>query len=219
MDANRLDAQRKELLSLLKTYAYKKGEYTLSSGKKSEHYVNCKPVTLSARGITLASLLMLKEVDTPYVAGLTLGADPIVSGVAYASYFWHTLRGLAHKPNDVSNMTEPKRSVWDNNKELRAYLSRPHALDALIIRKEPKGHGTTSQIEGPLPPKQSKIVVLEDVVTTGGSSLKAVNVLRDAGYFVNKVITIVDRLESDPNIWYNNDIELKSLFTINDLCG
>ena len=81
MDANRLDAQRNELLSLLKTYAYKKGEYTLSSGKKSEHYVNCKPVTLSARGITLASLLMLKEVNTPYVAGLTLGADPLVSGV------------------------------------------------------------------------------------------------------------------------------------------
>ena len=80
-----VDAQRKELLALLKTYAYKKGEYTLSSGKKSEHYVNCKPVTLSARGITLASLLMLKEVDTPYVAGLTLGADPLVSGVALVS--------------------------------------------------------------------------------------------------------------------------------------
>ena len=50
-----------ELLSLIKKYAYKKGEYTLSSGKKSEHYVNCKPVTLSGRGLTLASLLMLKE--------------------------------------------------------------------------------------------------------------------------------------------------------------
>ena len=212
---------RRDLQNLLMCDAYRSGNFTLSSGKTSTHYVNCKPVTLSARGNYLVSNLILQYIDETdkYVAGLTLGADPIVSGVAYASYFWHTLRGLAHKPNDVSNMTEPKRSVWDNNKELRAYLSRPHALDALIIRKEPKGHGTTSQIEGPLPPKQSKIVVLEDVVTTGGSSLKAVNVLRDAGYFVNKVITIVDRLESDPNIWYNNDIELKSLFTINDLCG
>ena len=212
---------RRDLQNLLMCDAYRSGNFTLSSGKTSTHYVNCKPVTLSARGNYLVSNLILQYIDETdkYVAGLTLGADPIVSGVAYASYFWHTLRGLAHKPNDVSNMTEPKRSVWDNNKELRAYLSRPHALDALIIRKEPKGHGTTSQIEGPLPPKQSKIVVLEDVVTTGGSSLKAVKVLRDAGYFVNKVITIVDRLESDPNIWYNNDIELKSLFTINDLCG
>ena len=68
-----------------------------------------------------------------------------------------------------------------------------------------------------MPPKQSKIVVLEDVVTTGGSSLKAVNVLRDAGYFVEKVITIVDRKEYEPDVWYNNDIELHSIFTIDDL--
>ena len=146
-----------------------------------------------------------------------MGADPVVSCVAVQSYNWANLRGLAHKPNDVSNMREPKRSVWDNNIELRQYLSRPVQLDALIIRKEPKGHGTTSQIEGKLPPKGSKITVLEDVVTTGGSCLKAVNVLRDAGYIVTKVITIVDRLECEPNVWYDNDIELKSLYTINDL--
>ena len=70
-----------ELLELLKKYAYKKGEFTLSSGKTSEHYVNCKPVTLTGRGLTLTSLLMLKEVNTQVVAGLTLGADPLVSGV------------------------------------------------------------------------------------------------------------------------------------------
>ena len=74
-----------ELLELLKRDAYKKGEYTLSSGKTSEHYVNCKPVTLSGRGLTLASLSMLMYVETPYVAGLTLGADPLVSGVALVS--------------------------------------------------------------------------------------------------------------------------------------
>ena len=74
-----------ELLELLKKYAYKKGEYKLSSGKTSEHYVNCKPVTLSGRGLTLTSLLMLKEVNTNVVAGLTLGADPLVSGVSLVS--------------------------------------------------------------------------------------------------------------------------------------
>ena len=212
---------RHTLLNILISDAYKSGNYTLSSGKTSKHYVNCKPVTLSARGIYLVSNLMLQYIDETdnYVAGLTLGADPIVTGVAYASEFWSTLRGLAHLPNDVSTMTEPKRGVWDNNKELRAFLSRPHPVNALIIRKEPKGHGTTSQIEGPLPPKGAKIVVLEDVVTTGGSSLKAVKVLRDAGYFVNKVITIVDRKEYEPFTWYDNDIELKSLYTIDELCG
>ena len=74
-----------ELLELLKRDAYKKGEYTLSSGKSSEHYVNCKPVTLTGRGLTLASLLLLSNVKTDYVAGLTLGADPLVSGVSLVS--------------------------------------------------------------------------------------------------------------------------------------
>ena len=76
---------KEELLELLKKYAYKKGEFKLSSGKTSEHYVNCKPVTLSGRGLTLSSLLMLKEIDAGVVAGLTLGADPLVSGVSLIS--------------------------------------------------------------------------------------------------------------------------------------
>ena len=76
---------KEELLELLKTYAYKEGNFTLSSGKRSKHYINCKPVTLSGRGLTLSSLLMLKEVDTQVVAGLTLGADPLVSGVSLVS--------------------------------------------------------------------------------------------------------------------------------------
>ena len=76
---------KEELLELLKKHAYKKGEFKLSSGKTSEHYVNCKPVTLSGRGLTLVSLSMLMYVDTGYVAGLTLGADPLVSGVSLVS--------------------------------------------------------------------------------------------------------------------------------------
>ena len=76
---------KEELLELLKKDAYKKGEFTLSSGKTSEHYVNCKPVTLSGRGLTLTSLLMLMYVETDIVAGLTLGADPLVSGVSLVS--------------------------------------------------------------------------------------------------------------------------------------
>ena len=185
MDAIRLDAQRNELLSLLKTYAYKKGEYTLSSGKKSEHYVNCKPVTLSARGITLASLLMLKEVDTPYVAGLTLGADPLVSGVALVS-------ALENK-----------------------------MVNALIVRKEAKGHGTQAWIEGLLPPEKTEITVLEDVITTGGSAVKAVHKLRDAGYVVNRIVSIVDRQEGTEadDLMKKEELELYSIFKLQELAG
>ena len=174
-----------ELLELIKKYAYKNGEYTLSSGKKSEHYVNCKPVTLSGRGLTLASLLMLKEVDTTYVAGLTLGADPLVSGVALVS----------------------------------ALDSR--MVNALIVRKEAKGHGTQAWIEGLLPPEKTKVTVLEDVITTGGSAIKAVEKLRDAGYEVDTVVSIVDRQEDDEanKAMKLSGLQLKSIFSLEDIAS
>ena len=176
---------RDELLELLKKDAYKKGEYTLSSGKKSEHYVNCKPVTLSGRGLTLASLLMLHEVKTSYVAGLTLGADPLVSGVSLVS----------------------------------ALDSR--LVNGLIVRKEAKGHGTQAWIEGLLPPEGTVITVLEDVITTGGSAIKAVEKLRDAGYVVNTVVSIVDRQEDDEAnaAMKLSGLELKSIFTLDEIAS
>ena len=176
---------RDELLELLKKDAYKKGEYTLSSGKKSEHYVNCKPVTLSGRGLTLASLLMLQEVKTSYVAGLTLGADPLVSGVSLVS----------------------------------ALDSR--LVNGLIVRKEAKGHGTQAWIEGLLPSEGTVITVLEDVITTGGSAIKAVEKLRDAGYVVNTVVSILDRQEDDEAnaAMKLSGLELKSIFTLDEIAS
>ena len=171
-----------ELLELLKKYAYKKGEYKLSSGKTSEHYVNCKPVILSGRGLTLASLLLLKEVNTNVVGGLTLGADPLVSGVSLVS----ALDG--------------------------------RMVNALIVRKEAKGHGTQAWIEGLLPPEGTHVTVLEDVITTGGSSIKAVEKLRDAGYVVDRVVAIVDRQEDgEADIAMKEaGLELRSLFSLRD---
>ena len=174
---------RTTLLNLLKERAYKHGKYTLSSGKESEHYVNCKPVTLSCEGNALLSHLMLKEIEPEAVAvgGLTLGADPLVCGIAQKAYY----KGNKH-------------------------------IDALIIRKNPKGYGTKEVIEGNKPPKGSVVTVLEDVTTTGGSAMTAVNVLRDAGYIVNRVVAIVDRMDNHA-IWYNNKIEFRSLYTLEDI--
>ena len=172
---------KEELLKMIKEKAYRKGEFKLSSGKTSEHYVNCKPVTLTGRGLTLVSLLMLKEVKTKVVGGLTLGADPLVSGVSLVS----ALDG--------------------------------RLIDALIIRKEPKGHGTGAWIEGPLPSEGTKITVLEDVVTTGGSAIKAAEKLREAGYVVDSVVSIVDRQEGGNDAMMEAGLKLYSLFTLNDL--
>ena len=176
-----MDELKKELLELLKRDAYKKGEFTLSSGQTSNHYVNCKPVTLSGRGLTLASLLMLAHVETDVVAGLTLGADPLVSGVALVSAL---------------------------DKRL---------INGLIVRKEAKGHGTQAWIEGPLPKEGTKITVLEDVTTTGGSAIKAVEKLRDAGYVVNRVVTIIDRQDGARESMWETELELRSIFELDDL--
>jgi len=176
---------KEELLKLLKENAYRKGEFKLSSGKTSEHYVNCKPVTLNGRGLTLASVMLLEHVerDSAAVGGLTLGADPIVSGVVVVA-------GL--------------------DKRL---------LDGLIVRKEAKGHGTEAWIEGPMLPEGSKVTVLEDVITTGGSAIKAVKRIRDAGYKVERVVSIVDRQENDEATTAMKlaGLELYSIFTLEDL--
>ena len=179
---------RDRLLKDLQTDAYRKGDYTLSSGKKTNHYVNCKPVSLSGEGSILVGTLLLDliEDETLAIAGLTLGADPLVTSVSMTSWL-------------------------DNTKRTK--------LDALIIRKEVKDHGTTSQIEGMLPVQGCKICVLEDVVTTGESAMKAVRVLREAGYRVEQVLSIVDRQENDEadDLFEKENIEFVSLFTLDDI--
>ena len=177
--------QRQLLLELLATRAYRHGNFTLASGRTSNHYVNCKPVSLSGLGLALLSAHMLELVEpgAVAVAGLTLGADPLVSGVAQAA----ALAG--------------------------------QALDALIVRKEAKGHGTGAWLEGPLPEAGSRITVLEDVVTTGGSSLKAVKQLREAGYVVERVVTIVDRQEGGLAAMQEAGLELRSLFQLDEVAA
>ena len=124
---------------------------------------------------------MLEHIETRVVGGLTLGADPLVSGVAVVSALDKTV------------------------------------INGLIVRKEPKGHGTGAWIEGPEFPKGTRVTVLEDVVTTGGSAIKAAEKLRDAGYIVDRVVTIVDRQEGGEEAMKEAKLELKSLFLLDDI--
>jgi len=173
------------LLGLLAERAYRHGQFTLASGRSSNHYVNCKPVSLSGLGLALLGQQMLELVqpEAEAVAGLTLGADPLVSAVA-----------------------------------LQAALAG-RSLDALIVRKEAKGHGTGAWLEGPLPAAGSAITVLEDVVTTGGSALKAVIQLREAGYRVDRVVAIVDRQEGGAEAMAAAGLDLRSLFLLEEVAS
>jgi len=176
--------ERDKLIEAIKEKAYRKGDFKLSSGRESNHYVNLKPVTLTGESLLYISWCLLEciEEGSKAVAGLTLGADPLVSGVTMAA-------------------------AIDDRK-----------VDGLIVRKEPKGHGTAAWIEGPLPEKGSLVTVLEDVVTTGGSSIKAVEKLRDAGYVVDRVVSIVNRQEGTEadDAFAAVGIELISLFSLEE---
>ena len=177
------DILRKTLLNLIVQHAYVKGDFTLSSGVKSSYYINCKQVTLRAEGALALGRLLLKLLpeDTEAVAGLTLGADPMVSAVSVVS----------------------------------AYENNP--IPALIIRKKPKGHGTQAYIEGPSLTAGAKVVVLEDVVTTGGSALTAVERLQDAGYKVTQILSLVDREQGGGELYQSKEISFKALFSIGEI--
>ncbi len=88
--------------------------------------------------------------------------------------------------------------------------------DYLIIRKESKGHGTRKLIEGDYP-LGATVDIIEDVVTTGGSVLRAVKILRNAGLKVNRVICVVDRQEGGKENLARENVELISLLTASDL--
>ncbi|MEA5554312.1 orotate phosphoribosyltransferase [Anabaena cylindrica UHCC 0172] len=178
-----LTTLRQKLLDLFCQLAYQEGDFVLSSGQQSSYYINGKQVTLHPQGALAVGRLLLQLLpeDTQAVAGLTLGADPIVSAVSVVS----------------------------------AYENRP--LPALIIRKEAKGHGTMAYIEGPSLPQGAKVVVLEDVVTTGQSALKAVERLQAAGYTVNRVISLIDRLQGGAELYQSHGLKFDVLFSIRDL--
>jgi orotate phosphoribosyltransferase len=178
-----LKALRQQLLDLIVEFAYQEGEFTLSSGQKSDYYINGKQVTLLAEGAIAIGRLIWSQLppDTQAVAGLTLGADPMVTAVSMIS----------------------------------ALENRP--IPALIIRKQAKGHGTKAYIEGITLPPKAKVVVLEDVVTTGNSALLAIERLQAAGYTAQQVIAIVDRQQGGVQLYQEKGIQFQALFSIEDV--
>ncbi len=174
---------KERLLELLVSKALEMRRVTLSSGKISDYYMDCKRVTLSAEGAYLTAKLMLDMIgpDVSAVGGLTLGADPIVSSIAVLSH----LQG--------------------------------RDLAALIVRKEAKKHGTMSYVEGPALEKGAKVAVVEDVVTSGASLLKAIERIAAAGYQPVQALTILDRQEGGSEAIRERGYVLQALFSRKDL--
>ena len=155
---------KQELIKLIYQKSFKYSEtpaFKLVSGRMSRFYVNCKPTTLSARGMFLVGHLMFEAINDPDVigiGGLTFGADPIAVATAFAS----ELKG---KP-----------------------------INAFSIRKTQKDHGIVKWIEGDINPGD-RVVIIDDVATTGGSTVKAIERARSEGVDVVKAVILVDRQE------------------------
>lgn len=158
-----LDPTLERLRRLVRDRSWREGDFTLASGKKSSFYIDLKASTLHPEGAQLIGALAVRTVRE---AGIEVDA---VGGLTLGADPLATAVSLAAL-------------------EIGAFWP------AYIVRKEPKGHGTGQYIEGMenLPPR-ARCLVLEDVVTTGGSSLKAIHRLREAGYQPVAVLTVVDR--------------------------
>ena len=189
LDRPAFATKRARLLELLRTRSFQEREVTLSSGLKSNFYIDCKKVSLHAEGAQLIGELfhmLIDEIapDAVAVGGLTLGADPLATATSVHSC-------LAGRPRD-----------------------------AFIVRKEPKGHGTQKWIEGEkLLRAGMPVVIVEDVITTGASTLKAIERARLYDLKVLRVLALVDRQEEGGRAAVEKEAPVTALFTKQDFMG
>ena len=179
---------RTALLNLIATLSFKLGDFTLASGKKSDYYIDCRITTLHAEGGRLSGLvlydLIQQHLPNPdrieAVGGLTMGADPLVSNIASASAW-----ALA----DHTEIIELSQTLelGDEGPE-----PVPTLIHGFLVRKTEKKHGTGRKIEGFLKPG-AQVVIVDDVCTTGGSTITAIEAAREAGMTVAGVLCLVDR--------------------------
>lgn len=174
-----------QLRSLLVTQSVSRGDFVLSSGKRSSYYIDARRTTMTAHGLKLIGELGLIALERQgwkpvAVGGLTLGADPVAYAIA------------------------------------RASCDRSPVIDAFTVRKAAKEHGSGRRIEGSSV-RDRDVVVVEDVITTGGSALTALAAVREEGGRALGVLAIVDRLEGGREHLENDGHDVHALLTVTDL--
>jgi orotate phosphoribosyltransferase len=205
MDDSKLPSQRAALLRLLSTLSFRLGQFTLSSGAKSDYYIDCRTTTLHAEGGRLAGMAMLEiirglGVDVAAVGGLTMGADPLVCNIAAASAWLragmretaaeHSISAKAILPSEGHGFSRADTGP----KSTGALAPEGQLIHGFLVRKQEKTHGAGRRIEGFNQPG-AKVVIVDDVCTTGGSTIMAMQAARDAGMEVVAVLCLVEREE------------------------
>lgn len=200
MDEHHRQFYHERLVALLAKLSAKRGDFVLASGKRSMLYIDCRLATMSPEGQYLIGKLGFDEVHTSgwqvdAVGGLTLGADPVAYAIAHAS-------AADAFGDDGLFANEPQ----DDGRLVRSFT----------VRKEAKTHGTGKLIEGPFR-SGDRVAVVEDVITTGGSALKAVDAVRAAGGQVIGVLALVDREEGGREAIEATGLEVRSLVRASEL--
>jgi orotate phosphoribosyltransferase len=179
---------REQLLDLLATNSFRLGEFTLSSGAKSDYYIDCRTTTLHARGAELTGRVFLdlfqqQGWQPQALGGLTMGADPIVVATSVIS----------------SQAGAP--------------------IHGFLVRKAEKAHGMGRRVEG-FQEKGARVVIVDDVCTTGSSTIQAIEAAREFGFDIAGVACLVERLEAGGRPAVEKaaaPVKFISVFTSNDV--
>lgn len=177
------------LLDMLREHSYRSGTFTLASGKQSDFYIDCKQTFLRRGGLWAAAEKLYSLTDrfgAVAVAGEGGGGVPLAAAVSMYS-----------------------------RREERGQRNQLHCI---VVRKGAKDHGTENRVERArdVVPDGSKVVLVEDVLTSGGSALRAVEALQADGLKVVAVIALVSRREGAEELFWNKAPELISLYKRED---
>ncbi len=181
-----IEKMRETLLNLLlkKSFRYRSDPpFKLVSGKESPYYIDCKPTSNNAEGLTLIGEIffdLIRDLDVDAIGGLTMGADPIAHATSMASY------------------------------------QKGKPINSFCVRSKPKDHGTTKMIEGEVQ-NGDRVIIVDDVITTGGSTIRAIEAAKDFGLQVVKVVVLVDREEGGKEAIEKLGPTVEAVFTLTEL--
>jgi orotate phosphoribosyltransferase len=173
---------RSRLQEIIRKRSFGRGEITLASGRKSDFYFNLKPTMLDAEGAAL-----LAELTLDALAGENI------------DYVGGLEMGAVPLAGAIAQLS----------------FMRGHPIQAFFVRKKPKDHGAKLSVEG-LAPGESlsgkRVVIVEDVTTTGGSAIKAVEAVRESGAEIVMVLTMVDREEGAADNFRDAGLDFRSIY-------